>query len=164
MSIDDADNPLYLRLRNLETAQAKYIERIDQHGHQVEARFVAGDRALDLALVELQRRLDLLNEFRGQAAEESALFARKESLDVLGDRYVRDHDLLSARVGLVEGNTITHAEHEALTGRILTLETAQSALAAKAASNLTRIGVMVAGLAVFLTILVTALNVLTGNP
>ena len=55
-------------------ASAMFAERDKQVAAALEASREAGDKSAG----ELQRRLDLLNEFRAQAADESAHYARKE--------------------------------------------------------------------------------------
>ncbi len=42
--------------------------------------------ALNKASIALEKRLDLLNEFRAQAADEASKYARREDLDTLKER------------------------------------------------------------------------------
>jgi hypothetical protein len=56
-------------------------EFCDERQKGVEARFAAMDKAIALATISLERRLDLLNEFRGQSEDQAARFVSSEVLD-----------------------------------------------------------------------------------
>jgi uncharacterized protein YllA (UPF0747 family) len=63
-----------------------YVERIiaDQD-RRIEQALTASRAAVDKAEKSQERRLDLLNEFRAQAADESAKYALRETVDHLAE-------------------------------------------------------------------------------
>lgn len=72
--------------------------------------------AIVLALAELQRRLDLLNEFRAQSADQQRDFARSEV--VAKQLELRDTrlDILSERISSMEGRFLGIAALGAILG------------------------------------------------
>jgi hypothetical protein len=48
----------------------------------VDSKFLSSEKALAVALVAQERRLDLLNEFRAQMQDQAMAFARRDLIDV----------------------------------------------------------------------------------
>ena len=55
-----------------------------EQDRRIEQALSAAREAVDKAEKAQERRLDLLNEFRGQAADESKKYALRETVDSLG--------------------------------------------------------------------------------
>ena len=75
----------------------KYFERvISDQDRRVDQALIASRDAVDKAERAQERRLDLLNEFRGQAADESAKYAQRA---VVEPRLSKLEDAISRAYG-----------------------------------------------------------------
>lgn len=73
----------------------------------VDARFVASERAIQIATTQLEHRLELLNEFRAQAADEQVMFARRDMVDQKIEDLDAKIDKLQQFEANIEGRIIT---------------------------------------------------------
>lgn len=107
----------------------RLTERLDsaaafnhQYATSIDARFDASDKALILALEELQRRLDLLNEFRGQAEAQQKDFLRREVFDQALERVASDIASLDRRATTTEGETRGRKDENTIhTGQVVAI-------------------------------------------
>lgn len=84
-----------------------YVERIfDEREKQLVERHKAMEDALGKATSALDHRLQLLNEFREQSADEQANFVRKDEFDQLEKRYEDRHSQLQLDVRLLQARVV----------------------------------------------------------
>lgn len=106
--------------------------RFDAVSAAVETAFREAQRATDKAELAAEKRIEGLNEFRGQLSDQAATFATKDSLEQLAervslmvDRTRDDLESLAKRIDLREGSSqgraSTHAAIIAGVGVVGTL-------------------------------------------
>lgn len=97
--------------RRIQTEQRELRAEITHVRDYVDTRFAALQLAVDKAEDGINRRLDLLNEFRAQSADEAKKFSLREVTDQqLGD--------ISARVGRLEQARSEHVGSGLTMGRV----------------------------------------------
>lgn len=80
----------------------EFIERvIDEHDRRYNERWQAQQRELALAQREMERRLEGLNELRGQVVEDRGRFMTRELFDA-------EMTAITSRVHKVEAEALTH--------------------------------------------------------
>ena len=105
--------------RQLDDMDRRLVESIEAHDRRAMQQFQASKDAVDKAERTMTARLELLNEFRAQQADESKKY-------LLRDLYEREHGTLSNRVvaveamaGALQGRALAFAGMAAIIGSIV---------------------------------------------
>ena len=84
-----------------EVSLREYLEmRLQEQDKRVEQARLSAEEAKKVLVISTEKRLDLLNEFRNQAADESRKYATREMLEAIADRVL---ELESSRNQLYGG-------------------------------------------------------------
>ena len=83
----------------LQEREKRYNERFSAQETAVNAALAAAEKAVTKAEIAQEKRLDLLNEFRAQAADEGSKYATKESIDPLISRLGKTESSIAKLAG-----------------------------------------------------------------
>jgi len=83
---------------------------------RVQLALTAAKEAVDKAEQANEKRLGLLNEFRGQAAEESAKYVPRETYDLAISQYNARFTVIEQAGAMLQGKAIAFAGFGALVG------------------------------------------------
>lgn len=89
----------------IEEREKRFNERFHSQEQAVASALTAAKEAVDKAEKAQERRLDLLNEFRAQAADESAKFLPKGEYNVNHEGLIERVNKLEVSVGRVQAGS-----------------------------------------------------------
>lgn len=84
-------------------------ESIDLHEKNVQNQLMAMDKALHLNAVEMERRLEVLNELRKEVISDRGQFIKIDVFAARMEKYDIEVDMLSQRITVIETRLITWA-------------------------------------------------------
>lgn len=97
---------LHLHLqKQIDALEKQHEADIEQVRRETAQALANADKAVTKAEGQAEKRFELMNEFRGQLADQTKTFITRDTYDA-------HHDALTGRVGVLEKQRFGAAEHE----------------------------------------------------
>lgn len=97
----DTDHELFLRL--YEERDLRYKQLFEERDKRYQERFESQSEAINKAEAAQDRRLDAVNEFRGQLSDQANTFVPREVYEAAMIATRVERDLIRERLGFLEG-------------------------------------------------------------